>query len=205
MFMYVVLLTGGLAAGKDTVSSYLAGLGATILDLDLIAKEAQTEEPVLEQIKAEFGRDIVDAEGMLDRPLLAQRAFADREHADRLNAICWPPVMERVANYILGNTCQPMEHGALLVVQVPLLVEALGLLDLADEIIAVIADENIRFKRALARGMDSEDVRNRLALQADDKQRAAISDTVFINNGSLKELEDQIRAWYDDRIAGRLF
>jgi dephospho-CoA kinase len=203
--MYVVLLTGGLASGKDTVASRLADLGATLLDLDVIAKEAQETEPVLEQLKEGFGSDIVNNEGTLDRALLAERAFGDRESADRLNAICWPPVKERVADYILGNTCQPMERGQLLVVQIPLLAEAPDLLDLADEVIAVAADESLRFRRAVARGMSPADARNRLALQASDEQRAAISDTVFTNNGSLEHLHTQIDAWYEDRIASRLF
>jgi dephospho-CoA kinase len=202
---YVVLLTGGLASGKDTVSSYLSALGATLLDLDTIAKEAQTEEPVLTQLMDAFGGDIVGVDGLLDRALLAQRAFADRQSADMLNAICWPPVKERVANYLLTNSCQPMRQGKLLVVQVPLLVEAPDFLDLADEVISVAVDENIRLRRAVARGMDITDARNRLALQASDEERAAISNTIFTNNGTLNELETQVRQWYADRIENRLF
>jgi dephospho-CoA kinase len=202
--MYVVLLTGGLASGKDTVSAYLAALGATVLDLDLMAREVQAEEPVLEGLKSAFGSDIVAADGSLDRPLLARRAFADRQSADRLNAICWPPVKERVADYLLGSTCQPRSGGALLVVQVPLLAEAPDLIDLADEVLAVCADEPVRFKRAVARGMDPEDAHNRIALQASDEQRRAISDTVLTNNGSLDELRAQAHAWYADRIGNRI-
>jgi dephospho-CoA kinase len=203
--MYVVLLTGGLASGKDTVSAYLSEFGATILDLDVIAKEAQTDEPVLGQLKEAFGCDIVDGEGVLDRRLLAERAFADPESAERLNAICWPPVKERIAAYILANTCQPLARGELLVVQVPLLVEAPDLLDLADEVVSVVADEGLRFRRAVARGMDPTDARNRIALQASDEQRVAISDSVFTNNGGLDTLKAQVRAWYEDRIESRLF
>jgi dephospho-CoA kinase len=203
--MYVVLLTGGLAAGKDTVSTCLSERGATILDLDLIAEEVRTEEPVLVQITSAFGDDIITADGSLNRTLLAQRAFVDKQSADKLNAICWPPIKERVADYILSNTCQPMKKIDLLVAQIPLLVEAPDFLDLADEVISVAADEDIRFRRAVARGMAVQDARNRLALQASDEARAAISDTVFINNGSLDELKAQVDAWYADKIASRLF
>jgi dephospho-CoA kinase len=203
--MYVVLLTGGLASGKGAVSSYLSALGATVLDLDVLAKEAQTTEPVLEQLVEVFGTDLIGTDGSLDRGLLAQRAFVDQQSADRLNAICWPPVKERVAGYILSNTCQPMEQGSLLVVQIPLLAEAPDFLDLADEVISVAADEDIRLERAVARGMNPTDARNRLALQASDEARAAISDTVLSNNGSLEELYAQVRAWYEDRIESRLF
>jgi dephospho-CoA kinase len=203
--MYVVLLTGGLASGKGAVSSCLSELGATVLDLDVIAKETQTTEPVLEQLVEAFGTDLIDTDGSLDRRLLARRAFADQQSADMLNAICWPPVKERVADYILYNTCQPMEQGSLLVVQIPLLAEAPDFLDLADEVISVAANEDIRLERAVARGMNPADARSRLALQASDEARAAISDTVLINNGSLEELHAQVHAWYVDRIESRLF
>ena len=202
--MYVVLLTGGLASGKDTVSAILAQLGATVLDLDLIAKEEQEHEPLRSELIVEFGKDIIAPDGSLNRRLLAERAFADKQAADRLNAICWPPVKQRVAGYILYNSCQPMDKSELLVVQVPLLAEAPDFLDLKDEVIAVVADEELRYKRAVARGMNPQDARNRIALQATDQQRIAISDTVFYNNGSLSDLRRQVDSWYDDRIASRM-
>jgi dephospho-CoA kinase len=202
--MYVVLLTGGLASGKDTVSAYLAELGATVLDLDLIAKEEQESEDVLAQLTDTFGDDILDSEGMLNRKVLAERAFSDSESADKLNAICWPPVKERIANYILADGCQPIQGGELLVIQIPLLAEAPDLLDLHDEIISVSVPEELRFKRAIARGMDPKDAQNRLALQASDEERAAISDTIFENSGTREALKAQVLAWYEDRIAHRL-
>jgi dephospho-CoA kinase len=203
--MYVVLLTGGLASGKDTVAAYLSELGATVLDLDAIAKEEQENEYVLEQISTAFGDDLIDENGILDRRLLAERAFVDPESADKLNAICWPPVKERVANYILADTCQQLQRGELLVVQIPLLAEAPDFLDLKDEVISVSAPEELRFKRAIARGMTPEDAQNRLALQASDEERAAISDTIFDNSGTLDTLRRQVSEWYEDRISSRLF
>jgi dephospho-CoA kinase len=203
--MYVVLLTGGLAAGKNTVAALLSARGATILDLDVIAKEIQIEQPILERLTDAFGYDIVCEDGSLDRALLAQRAFENSDTVATLNAICWPPIKQRVADFILGSTCQPMEKGSLLVVQIPLLVEAPDFIELADEVISVAADENLRLQRAVARGMNIADVRNRLALQASDEERAALSDTVFTNNDGLEALETQVREWYEDRIGSRLF
>lgn len=198
--MYVVMLTGGLASGKDTVSAYLAQLGATILDLDLIAKEEQESDDILAQLVAVFGEDILDKEGALDRKLLAERAFADKEKAEKLGDICWPPVLERVTNYILNDGCQPLEHGELLVIQIPLLVETPQFLKLKDEVISVSAPEELRLARAQARGMSAEDAQNRLALQATDEERAAISDTIFDNSGSREALKAQVRGWYLARV-----
>ena len=203
--MYIVLLTGGLASGKDTVAAIMAELGATVLDLDRIAKEEQEDELVLAQLMEEFGEDIVDPSGSLDRRLLARRAFADEESVGKLNAICWPPVKERLDSYILNNTDEGRGAEKLLVIQIPLLVEAPDFLYLKDEVISVVADEGLRLERAIARGMSPEDARSRLALQAGDEERVAISDTVFTNNGTREELKAQILSWYNDRIAGRLF
>jgi dephospho-CoA kinase len=98
-----------------------------------------------------------------------------------------------------------MERGRLLVVQVPLLAVAPDFLDLAVVVIAITADENTRLERAIERGMDPQDAKNRLALQATDEARIAISDTIFTNNGSPQELRAQIKAWFEDRIESRLF
>ena len=200
---YVVIITGGLASGKDAVSAMLAERGAAVMDVDRIAKEEQENEEVLTQLVKEFGGDIVDVSGALDRRLLAQRAFANEGSVARLNAICWPPLQKRVDDFIRGD--------GLLIIQVPLLVESqakeqqptvsrgLRLIELADEIIAVVADENLRLERAITRGMNPQDARNRLALQASDEERVAISDTVFDNNKTLEDLQKQVIAWYEER------
>ena len=199
--MYVVLLTGGLASGKDTVSTMLAGLGAMVLDLDSIAKEEQEKPFVLTQLQSEFGQDIVDESGLLVRKLLAMRAFSNAETATKLNEICWPPVKEYLRRYLDNNS----EVKGLLIVQVPLLVEAPDFLEFKDEVIAVLADEELRLKRALARGMSTEDARNRIALQAEDNERIALSDTVFINNSTHEALREQVIFWHNTRIESGSF
>ncbi len=203
--MYVVLVTGGIGSGKKTACDYLGSKGATVLDLDGIAKEEQTSPLVLAQLQEAFGDDIVDAEGFINRPLLADRAFINRESANKLNAICWPPVIQRVADYILNGSCQQRSASSLLVIEVPMLAEAPDLLDLKDEVLCIAAPEPLRFKRAVARGMRPEDVQNRMELQASDEQRRAISDTVIDNSGSLQALYGQLDDWYAQRTADRLF
>ena len=203
--MYVVLVTGGIGSGKQTACEYLGSKGATVLDLDGIAKEEQENPLIIEQLQETFGNDIVDTDGLINRPLLADRAFFSRETANKLNEICWPPVIERVAAYILDSSCQLKTRSDLLVIEVPMLAEAPALLDLKNEVICVIAPEELRLKRAVARGMRPDDVRNRMALQASDEQRIAISDTVIDNSGSLEALYEQLDDCYNQRTADRLF
>ncbi|MDR2109229.1 MAG: dephospho-CoA kinase [Coriobacteriales bacterium] len=193
--MYVVFVTGGLASGKKTVCELLGKAGATVLDLDAIAKEEQEDEQILAQLTEAFGDDLLNANGTLDRRLLAERAFATPEDAERLNSICWPAVSERLSDIVLGGGCQMRNSNELVVVEIPLLVESGGFRDLADEVICVVAHEDIRRARAQARGMSPADVENRLALQATAAERIAISDVVIENNDSLAALEEQVNGW----------
>ena len=207
--MYVVLLTGGLASGKDTVSRILSELGATILDADQIAKEEQEQTAVLKELQSEFGEDIIDESGLLDRKLLANRAFKDKESAARLQAICWPLVENRVICYINDAASQTTTGERLLIIQIPLLMEALTaipkLISIKDEVITVIADEKLRLKRAELRGMDPDDAKHRIALQASDEERTAISDTVFLNDSSQEALQKQVVAWFEERAKSGAF
>jgi len=207
--VYTVVLTGGLASGKDMVSAKLAEYGATILDLDIIAREIQQNEKILSELCSEFGNDILDDSGTLNRRLLAERAFVDKQTLSRLNAICWPLLFKRLEMHIQELTQEPATETRLLVIQLPILVEMLAegydLLGFADEVISIVSDEEVRLTRAIKRGMSARDAENRITLQACDAERIAISDTVFINNASIEELRDQVVAWYEDRVGAGLF
>jgi dephospho-CoA kinase len=204
--MYVVLLTGGLASGKSTAANWLNEWGASLLDLDVLAAEVQEAEFVRQQLEEAFGEDIYTADGALIRSRLAKRAFATPESVEKLNAICWPPVIERVSDYLVGGSCTPLESEAtMLVIQIPMLAEAPQFLDLADEVLAIEAPEELRLKRAIGRGMKPEDAEQRMALQASDSDRRALATTIIDNSGSLKQLHEQLYDWYQDRTIGRLF
>jgi len=207
--VYTVILTGGLASGKDTVSAMLAEYGATVLDLDIIAKEVQQNEKILSELRGEFGDDIIDEFGTLKRKLLAKRAFADRKSLRRLNEICWPSLNKRLETCIREITDVISQENRLLVVQIPILVEAIAegyeLLKYADEVISVVSDEEKRLARAIKRGMDPQDAQQRIRLQASDADRIAVSDTVFINNSTIDDLRDQVVLWYEDRVGAGLF
>lgn len=192
--MYVVFLTGGLASGKSTVADILADRGAVLLDLDQIAKEEQESPEVMAQLQAAFGSDIV-SEGQLDRRMLAERAFATAEATTMLNEICWPPTIARLEKYIVEGKADPARDETLVVVQIPLLVEAPALIPLADEIVTVSAPSELRLERAVARGMDRQDAENRLARQVSDEAREKIADTVFDNSNDMDALNELVEYW----------
>jgi dephospho-CoA kinase len=176
-----------------------------VLNLDDIAKEEQ-ENPLLQaELAREFGSDIVSPDGTVNRRLLAKRAFASDEAARRLGEICWPPVIERVSEYLVGGFCQPLEQGTFIVIEVPMLVEEPALIDLADEVLCVSAPQELRLQRAVARGMSADDVKARISQQATDDEREQICDTVFDNSGSLEALYAQLQGWYELHTMDRLF
>ena len=219
--MYVVYLTGGLASGKTTVADWLAAKGALIHDLDLIARQEQQSEEVKSALQQAFGEDILDEDRNVRRSLLAERAFATAEATQKLNDISWPPTIRRLEEYIHQANNQPSAPVTdqsdkeseyldnLMVVQIPLLVEALqqagNLLNLADEIITINADSQIRHSRAVQRGMDATDASQRLARQTSDEERQRIAHTVIDNSGSMDELHRTLESWLTDRRAKGMF
>ncbi|WP_037609274.1 dephospho-CoA kinase [Streptacidiphilus rugosus] len=187
--MVKVGLTGGIGAGKSEVSRRLAVLGAVIVDADLIAREVVAPgTPGLAAVVAEFGEDVLAADGSLDRPRLGAVVFADPDRLAALNAIVHPLVRDRSA--ALEAAAGP---DAVVVNDVPLLAEN-KLAPLYDLVVVVDAADETRLRRLVdLRGMTEEDARARMAAQASRADRLAVADLVIDNDGPLDGLEAQVR------------
>jgi dephospho-CoA kinase len=189
----LVGLTGGIGAGKSTVSSALAARGAVVIDADLITRQVQ--QPGTEVFRAmveRFGDRVVGADGALDRQAVADIVFADPAALADLNAIVHPAVGARIAE-ALGDEVGT-DHVVLL--DVPLLVES-GRDDLA-ALVVVDADPEIAVERLVAqRGFSETDARARIARQASRQDRLERADFVIRNDGDRAELDQQIDAcWH---------
>lgn len=185
-------LTGGIGAGKSSVSRLLVSYGAVLVDSDLIAREVVAPgTPGLAALVAEFGPGILDASGALDRPALGAVVFADPERLAALNAVVHPLVRTRSAE--LEAAAGPED---IVVHDVPLLAEN-GLAPLFDQVIVVDASEQVRLDRLVRlRGMAETEARARMAAQASRDQRLAVADIVIDNNGTPQELETQVaKVW----------
>jgi dephospho-CoA kinase len=190
--MFVVVITGGLGAGKSTAADFFRRHGAVVLDLDDIAKHTMVKgSPVLQRVADEFGPDVLLADGSLDKAALAREAFGSPERAAALNAIVHPAVAREVGPALsdLRLMQQPPE---MVVIEVPLLAEAPIYAELADAVLAVVAPESMRLSRAVARGMSERDAKQRIALQATDAERSALADRVVINDGEREALDRQL-------------
>ena len=195
--MHTTFLAGGIASGKSTVARMLYERGAWLCDLDQVSREVlESGSPVLAQVAAEFGDDLIDPEsGELDRLGLAVRAFASAEATERLEAIEMPAIRERLAQ-ILTNSCCAATEPALAVVEVPLLDRVEDLLPLADDVLVVCAPLSLRRERACGRGMDGEDFDARVARQATDDYLRAHATHVIENDGDEEALARAVDAWW---------
>ena len=187
-------LTGGIGAGKSTVSETFADCGGVVVDGDVIAREvvAPGTEGLAALVDA-FGDDILLADGALNRPALAAKAFSDEEHRARLNMIVHPLVAHRRAEIIAA-----VSEDQVVVEDIPLLVES-GMAPLFPLVVVVHADVELRVRRLVEqRGMTEEDARARIAAQAGDEQRHKVADVWLDNSGSKGEVVKQARElWYD--------
>jgi len=186
--MFLIGLTGGIASGKSTVAARLAEHGAIRVDADVLAR--QVVEPGTEGLAAierEFGSGVISADGTLNRPALGAIIFADADKRAALNAITHPAVWRRARE--LFDAAIANDPHAVIVYDVPLLVEAKATRPISFDLIAVVdASRETRLARLVElRGMSPEEAAQRLSSQASDAERLAIADVVIDSNGTLED------------------
>ena len=181
-----IALTGGIGSGKSTVARLLEARGAVVVDADAIAREiVEPGQPALVEIREAFGPEVVDDDGGLRRSRLAQIVFDDPEALARLNAITHPRIAARSAQLLASASSE-----AVVVYDMPLLVEqGPEALTGWDAIVVVDAPDEVRLERLVARGVDREDGKRRMAAQGTRDARLAAADHVIDNAGDLASLE----------------
>ena len=187
-------LTGGIGAGKSTVSRAFAECGGVVVDGDVISREVV--EPGTEGLAAlveHFGSDILLPDGALNRPALAAIAFSDEAKRQTLNGIVHPLVAHRRSELIAAAAAED----AVIVEDIPLLVES-QMAPLFPLVVVVNADPEVRVQRLIRyRGFSEDDARARIAAQATEEQRRAVADVWLDNTGSEGRLVEQARdLWY---------
>lgn len=199
--MQVIVLTGGLGAGKSTAAEFFRRRGAVTLDLDDIsARLLSPGTPLLARVAEEFGEDdVLLADGRLDRRALARNAFATPEATQRLNAIVHPAVVREIGPSIADMRLL-QEPPPLIVLEVPLLAEASVFAELADIVIAIVGPESMRAARAVERGMAPDDVARRMRSQATDAERAQLADVLIVNDGPLEQLTSALERFWEEYV-----
>lgn len=189
--MPLLALTGGIAAGKSTISRMLQEHGALIVDADAIVREVQAPgSPVLDEIAAAFGDAVILPDGSLDRAALGARVFGDAKALGRLNAIVHPAVHTRSVERM--QDALATAPGTVVIYDVPLLVET-RLEDPWDLIVVADAPAAVRERRLVTdRGMTEADAAARVASQVSDERRRAIADVVIDTTGTMADTQRQV-------------
>ena len=205
--MLKVGLTGGIASGKSAVGEMFVALGAHLIQADSIAHELmQPGQPVYDEIVRHFGRGILNLDGTINRPKLADAAFDSRPSPDEkekkkssrvseLNRIVHPAVIRQQEEWMDQTGRQ--DPRAVAIVEAALIIEA-GAARRFDRLIVVICRDEQRVKRFAARHnlrleAARQEVTRRMAAQLSDQEKIKAADYVIDNSGSLEETQAQVR------------
>jgi dephospho-CoA kinase len=179
-------LTGGIGAGKSTVSAFFEKCGAKIISSDAITQELLDRSDIQEQLIEIFGSKAIK-DGKTDRKYLSEEVFLEPDLRLKLEAIIHPEVRKRVIHEF-----RITPEGEIAINEVPLLFEV-GLDNHYDLIISVISEKEKRIQRTLQRGLSRADTVARMSAQVEDDERIAKSDIVIENDGDLIELEQRVK------------
>ena len=197
--MFIIGLTGGIGTGKTEICRILGGLGAYVIDADRIVHEAyRSNNKVRTAVVEEFGVEIVSSDGGIDRVQLASIVFEDCYALRQLNKIVHPLVLEELQSQLHKLRFAGTE---IVVVEVPLLVEA-GWNSIFDEVwVAVLDDEETAIRRIEERsGLSFKKIRARIKSQTDDGARLSIADVVIDNAADVLALETRVGELWRNRV-----
>jgi dephospho-CoA kinase len=194
-------LTGPIGCGKSTIASWLAELGATVVDADRLAREVvEPGEPARVAVVERFGRHLVGDDGRLDRAALGRIVFADPAALRDLEAIVHPAVRPRIEAAV---TAAERAGAPAVVVEAIKLVEA-GYAAKCDEVWVVLCREATQRERLRGRGFDDAEARRRIGAQTGTANRLRAAATRVLDTTGTREATRAVveRAWAEAIAAG---
>ncbi|QCT03550.1 dephospho-CoA kinase [Paenibacillus algicola] len=192
-------LTGGIATGKSTVSSMFVRKGALLVDADAIAREVMLPgHPVLAEVAAHFGPDILGSDGQLNRERLGEIVFNQPQERQALNDITHPAIRREIRDRI--QVYEQQHPDSLVIVDIPLLFES-GLQAQYDQTLLVYVPAKLQLERLMQRnGLTREQAAARIQSQMDIEEKKSLADYVIDNSGTLDETLHQVEKLWN-RIA----
>lgn len=193
---FTVILTGGIASGKTTVSELFEKLGVPVIDTDVIARQVVTPgRPALERIVHEFGTEFLRPDGCLDRKKMRELIFSSAESRKKLEGIIHPAVRSQVLLQV-EKVDQPY-----CIIVIPLYFESSGFFH-ADRVLVVDVREETQISRLMDRDSTTlSTARSILHSQASRKQRLALADDVLENEASPTELNVKVRKLHESYLS----
>lgn len=183
--MTIAGLTGGIATGKSTVSSFLREAGAIIIDADIIAKEAVLKNrPAWHDIVKTFGKEVLLDDGEINRPYLGDIIFRDHKKKEILNKIVHPFVSKRMFEMV--EETRLSFPNSVVILDIPLLIEA-GMYKRLEDVILVYTPESIQIKRLINRDSISEaDAMYKIRSQMPIEEKKQYATIIIDNSGSIE-------------------
>lgn len=187
-------ITGGIATGKSTVSDILIEKGYKLIDADKISREVvEVNRPAYIKIVEEFGNGILLDDKTIDRKILGNIIFNDKEARDKLNNITHPYIFESI-KFNINKMCK---NENIIFLDIPLLFEQFDLWErydiTFDEILLIYIDEDLQIERLTKRdGISKEEALKKLKSQMPIDEKRTRSSKTIDNSGDIENLNKQI-------------
>jgi dephospho-CoA kinase len=188
----LVGLTGGIATGKSTVSTMFRALGCEVIDADILAREVVAPgEPALAEIAEEFGRDVLQGDGTLDRKKLGAVVFGDAARRKRLEQITHPAIGARFQQRLTELEARGFD--GIVLWDAPVMIESGGY-KLMEKLVVVATDEATQGARLRARdAIEAAEAERKIKSQMPVAEKAKLADYVIDNAGDRDATERQVR------------
>ena len=185
-------LSGGIASGKTIVSDEFSSLGADIIDTDIIARELIFPgSKTLNEIISVFGENVIQDDGNLNRKLMRQIIFSEKDKKITLEKIMHPKIQNEVKLKIQSAS------GQYQIIVVPLLLQS-PILDFIHRVLIIDCDEKIQINRLIKRDNISEELAKKMIEnQSKREERLAIADDVILNEGRIEEIKHEVKKLND--------
>ena len=181
-FPKIICITGGIASGKSTIAKHIESQGYKVYNSDLEAKKITESQEVLEEIKQKISHRVF-INNQLDRKLLGQLVFENKNLLDTLNQIIHPRVKKDFENWLKKNQAEKI------IFKESALVFEIGINQTCEQVISVLAPKSERINRVMKRdNLSKKDILNRMKNQITDKKRRELSDFCIYNKDLSKPL-----------------
>jgi dephospho-CoA kinase len=186
--MLKVGLTGGIGCGKTTVSDLFGGLGVPVLDADQVARELTDKgQPALARIREEFGEQILNSDGSLNRLQLKKLIFADAKQKQKLEAILHPLIIAAL------NAKIEQLNGPYCILSIPLLFET-KMETAVDRILVVDCPVELQIERVSKRDkLDINIIQAIIASQISRDYRRKHADDLLDTSQTDNPLAEQVK------------
>ena len=192
--MFVVALTGGIGSGKSAAAKIFAELNVPVTDVDVISHElTAANQPLINDIKANFGSDYITPEGALNRAAMRKLVFTDEVARAKLNALLHPAIYDEALLQLQTNQDHLSKSAPYQILVVPLLFDSPRYLPHINSILVIDCDESTQIERVKQRSnLPESEIINIIKAQTSRKKQLTLANEVIENNGSIEKLREKI-------------